>query len=222
MDPTSPALELRTFLASALAIELVLLLVAGLLALGLRRRVRDPLGLAAGQRPWWHVAALVVSTLAVSHAGDALLESSGLRSDTALAEITELLAGRRGVDLALAILGLGLVPGIVEELLCRGAVMRGLASRLGPTAAIAGSALLFAALHVEPVHAGFALVLGVHLGAVALVTGSTRAAIACHVANNVLAVALSALEVETTGSVTGPLALVVAAAGWRVVLRPRH
>jgi membrane protease YdiL (CAAX protease family) len=129
--------------------------------------------------------------LALSHALDGVLEMSGLREHSALAELPVRLEGARGRTLVLALMGLGLAPGIAEELLCRGLVQRGLLERLGPVRAIGAGALLFGALHLEPVHAAFAGVLGAYLGVVAWWSDSTRAAILCHAVNNLVSVGLA-------------------------------
>jgi membrane protease YdiL (CAAX protease family) len=67
---------------------------------------------------------------------------------------------------------------VAEELLCRGLVQRGLEGRLGAPAAIAASACVFGALHIEAVHGVFAAALGLYLGTAAYLAGSVRAAIA--------------------------------------------
>jgi membrane protease YdiL (CAAX protease family) len=160
---------------------------------------------------------LVLGTVALSHALDALLALTGLREHSALARLPELLAGARGERLLLALVALGLVPAIAEELLCRGLLQRALSARLGPGIGIGLAAAVFGALHLEPVHAGFALLLGLYLGAVAHWAGHTWAAIACHAVNNLLAIALPALAWELpTGPVSLLLGLALAGAcGWR-------
>jgi membrane protease YdiL (CAAX protease family) len=112
----------------------------------------------------------------------------------------------------------GLAPGIAEELLCRGLVQRWLEPRLGGALAVLAGGLFFGALHVDPVHAGLAAVLGVYLGAIALRTGSVRAPIACHVLNNTVAVVSAArLPEEVLGGVAGAVSgfAVAALCLWR-------
>jgi len=155
-------------------------------------RTRDRLGLRAGRLPIGRLALLMLGTVALSHALDAVIDLCGLGEHGALAELEAALSEIRGRTLVLALLGIGLAPGIAEELLCRGLVQRGLAPSLGAPAAVAVAALFFGALHVDPVHASFAALLGLYLGALCHVAGSVRAAIACHTANNLCAVLLSA------------------------------
>jgi len=156
------------------------------------RPVRERLGLHAGRLASGQLLLAVLGTIALSHALDAVIDALGLGDGGALAEFEAALSGVRGRSLALALLGIGLAPGIAEELLCRGFVQRGLVPRVGGPRAVALAALFFGALHVEPVHGSFAVVLGLYLGTLCHVAGSTRAAILCHVANNTSAVLAAA------------------------------
>jgi membrane protease YdiL (CAAX protease family) len=152
----------------------------------------ERLGLRGGRLPAGWLGLLVLGTLALSFALDGVIEATGLGERGALAELEATLAGIRGRTLWLALLAFGLAPGIAEELLCRGLVQRGLVREIGAPAAVALSALLFGALHLDPVHAGFAALLGVYLGCVCQIADGLRAAIACHAANNLCAVGLTA------------------------------
>jgi membrane protease YdiL (CAAX protease family) len=177
---------------SALGVEVMLGAFACAAALLCRGPAARRLGLGAGRLSWSLLALLVIGMLALSHALDGVLEMSGLREHSALAEVPVRLEGARGRTLVLTLLALGLAPGFAEELLCRGLVQRGLLQRLGPVRAIGAGALLFGALHLEPVHAAFAVVLGAYLGGVAFWADSTRAAIGCHVVNNLASVGFAA------------------------------
>jgi membrane protease YdiL (CAAX protease family) len=156
--------------------------------------VRERLGLRPGRLPAPRLALLVLGTIALSHALDALIDLAQLGEQGSLAELEAALTGVRGRAFWLALLGLGLAPGVAEELLCRGLVQRGLVPSLGAPAAVAVAALFFGALHADPVHAGFAAVLGLYLGLVCHLAGSVRAAIACHATNNLCAVLASAFS----------------------------
>ena len=169
---------------------------------------------------------LVLGTLALSHALDAALALTGLGEQSALAHFPALLAGARGERLLVALVALGLAPAVAEELLCRGLLQRALVARIGPGFGIGLAAAVFGALHLEPIHAGFALLLGLYLGAAAHWAGHTWAAIVCHGVNNLTAVGLAALAWQLP---TGPLSLILgtalaAACGWharREALRSR-
>ena len=157
------------------------------------------LGLGPGRLSALQVGGLALGTVALSHGVDAVLQMTQLREGTVMAELDQALAGVRGRALALSVLCLGLAPPVAEEMLCRGLVQRGLEPRLGPGLAVVFAALFFGALHRDPVHAAAVLPLGLYLGAAAWLAGSIRAAIACHLANNLtalLGVALGAPRPE--------------------------
>jgi len=115
-------------------------------------------------------------------------------------------------------------PALGEEAFFRGAALRAAAGRVGPLAAAAISAVLFAACH--PVRPAEALAFGAALALLALATGRIREAIAAHAAHNALGLWLLASGV-TAAAV--PLTVQLAAAGLavagcvmlaRAVLRP--
>jgi membrane protease YdiL (CAAX protease family) len=211
----------------SLGIELFLALGAVALAALSRQPLTRRLGLGPGALPWREAAVLVIGTLALSHALDATLDLLGLREQSVLIEFDRRLAGLSGGVLVLALVCLGVAPAIGEELLCRGLVQRGVAARRGAHVGLIVGALLFAALHLEPLHALFALGLGLYLGLAAVWSGSTRLPIACHAANNLLAVLGAAgplaLPLPPALSAAGGLALAIGALLWvasRRALRP--
>jgi membrane protease YdiL (CAAX protease family) len=174
---------------------LIVLAVTG--CLFSRRGVSERIGLLPGRLSSLKIAALVAGTLGLSAALDGILNVPDLRSHSALPELDAILAGARGGTLLLALLAFGLAPGVAEELLCRGFFQRGLASRLGPAAAIVISAGLFGALHIEPIHAVTAAILGVYLGSICWFADSVRPAILCHAVNNAFAVVGIAFDLNT-------------------------
>lgn len=177
---------------ASLGLEIFLASVALGLGLLSPMPLRTRLGLGSGRLPGFALVLLVLGTLALSQSLDGLAELSGLRERSALASFDARMAGATGSGLALALLGVGLAPGVAEELLCRGLVQRGLELRLGPAPALVLAAAFFGALHLDPVHALFAGFLGLWLGAVALLASSTRAPILCHAVNNLVAVTVAA------------------------------
>ena len=180
---------------AALAFEIFL----GLLAVVGASFSSAPLGRRLGWLPTrlgaLQIAVLVFGTLALSVAIDAFLGLTEIREHSALPKLEKQIAGARGPSLALALLSLGIAPGIAEELFCRGFLQRGLLPRLGAPAAIALVAIVFGALHVEPIHATSAAVLGAYLGTLSWLAGSVRPAILAHVVNNVAAVLGAAFSV---------------------------
>jgi membrane protease YdiL (CAAX protease family) len=83
-----------------------------------------------------------------------------------------------------------LLPGLGEELYCRGFLSRGLIARHGVIVGTLVASVLFGAMHLEPVQAMGATLLGVALQVVFLNTCSLKAAIALHTLNNALAFVL--------------------------------
>ena len=193
LAPEAAANRAEEYAIHGLGFELFLGLLAFAGASLSARRTSDRLGLGASRSSVGRLALLVLGTVALSHALDAVIDLLGLGERGALVELETALSGIRGRTLVLALLGIGLAPGIAEELLCRGLVQRGLAPSLGAPAAVVLAAVFFGALHVDPVHGGFAALLGLYLGTLCHVAGSVRAAIACHMANNLCAVLMAAL-----------------------------
>jgi sodium transport system permease protein len=87
-----------------------------------------------------------------------------------------------------AVVVFAIVPGICEELLFRGFVLRGLASRLNPLMAIVWTAVLFGAFHFDMYRFLPTTVLGLLLGGLVWLTGSLWPAMLLHAANNTIAV----------------------------------
>lgn len=104
-------------------------------------------------------------------------------------DLTRLFEGPPWEKLALAAVAAGLAP-LCEELTFRGYVQSTLSLRRRPALAIAASALLFAALHLDPVRFPALLVLGGVFGWLTWRSGSIWPAIAAHAANNGLAAGL--------------------------------
>ena len=102
------------------------------------------------------------------------------------------IVGHRKRRLCAARVAFGIAPGVAEELLCRGFIQRGLQRRFGPAVAVVLAAVLFGALHIEPIHSVTAATLGVYLGVVCWLADSVRPAIVCHAINNCVAVASAA------------------------------
>lgn len=101
-----------------------------------------------------------------------------------------------GVAIVLAVIG---VAPVAEELLFRGLMLPALGRRYRPGTALGASAVLFGAIHVDPVMMVYATVAGLVLGLVALRTGSTPVAVATHAAFNAVPVLLSARVVPIRG-----------------------
>lgn len=100
-----------------------------------------------------------------------------------------LFAGPPWERAALAFVAVAIAPPC-EEIAFRGYLQTSLALRRRPAAAIGGSALLFALLHLDPVRFPAVLVLGVVFGWLTFRSGSVWPAVAAHAVNNAITSAL--------------------------------
>jgi membrane protease YdiL (CAAX protease family) len=88
--------------------------------------------------------------------------------------------------LPLAILIIGLGPGIGEELWCRGVLGRGLVGRYGTVIGVALTSFFFGLIHLDPAQGLMAMLMGVCLHFVYLTTRSLWMSILLHFLNNSL------------------------------------
>lgn len=84
-------------------------------------------------------------------------------------------------------LAIGLLAPLAEEIVFRGAVLRTLLTSMKPWTAIAVSALIFGAIHMNPAQIPFAFLAGILLGWMYWRTGSILPGMAYHWANNSVA-----------------------------------
>ncbi|NQV23305.1 MAG: CPBP family intramembrane metalloprotease [Rhodopirellula sp.] len=85
---------------------------------------------------------------------------------------------------------MAVAPAIGEEIIFRGIIGRGLVARYGIVAGVIMTSLLFAAVHIHPAHAVALLPLAVFMHVIYLATRSLLAPILLHLLNNSLAVVL--------------------------------
>jgi membrane protease YdiL (CAAX protease family) len=88
----------------------------------------------------------------------------------------------------LAVLIIGVGPGVIEELFCRGYLGRGLVARYGPVSGVLLTSVLFGMLHVAPLYALGTMVMGVLLHVIYLATRSLWVPILLHFLNNTLTI----------------------------------
>ena len=201
--------QLQTALLSQ-ALWLAVALAGGSLAGG---PLRERLGLVPGRLRWTGIALALVGFLALSIASDAVLRVLDLREAGSLHQLDELLEQQQGGNALAALLVLGLVPGVVEELLFRGFIQRILIGRLGAFAGITGAAALFGMAHADPVHGTAAFGLGLFLGTLAWVARSVWPSVLCHALNNLLGVASAVAGWQPPGPSGAGIVGLVAVAG---------
>jgi uncharacterized protein len=229
--PDLPEMELvRTLpglltgvLAASSGLLLTLLLVV---------RPLDPARLRL--RPGWEtgpaLAVMALGLLGLSQALDSSAALLGLGDRGTLGIFRQVLERTRGPDLFVAVLVLGVVAGVAEEVFFRGYMQAGLREHWSAPAAVLATACAFALLHfdVTTVHVTLALALGLYLGFVAEISGSTLPAIVCHVVNNVVSTLQTALGFGVLGRDANVIAVTVGVAVfvacvlwlWRVAARP--
>lgn len=97
----------------------------------------------------------------------------------------------KGWPMWYGILMIGVAPGIIEELWCRGFLGRGLVGHYGPVLGVLLTSALFGLLHVDPPHVVATAVMGVALHYMYLMTRSLWVPMLLHFLNNSLAVVLT-------------------------------
>jgi membrane protease YdiL (CAAX protease family) len=102
------------------------------------------------------------------------------------------------LDALVSVTVIALLPGMGEELVMRGVLLPALVAPLGPAAAVGGSALLFASIHLDPYRFAFTLAIGLVLGVVRLRTGSLWFPIVAHVTLNTLTFLIAPLVDDPT------------------------
>ncbi len=136
----------------------------------------------AAPRLWWQPLLLLLPCLVmafcIGHLQQQLMPAPEGQDSAELMEAFRQLYQQGG--LALLVLAIAVIPGICEELLCRGPLLSGLKRGLGPVTAVLISAFLFAALHASP-HQFFAQgALGIILAVLVLRSGSLFPAMMLH------------------------------------------
>src|SRR5215813_903155 len=149
----------------------------------------------------WSVGALVWQQL--------LQRFPGARAYNDL--LGELLGKHGQLGFGAALVLVGLVPAICEEVAFRGVVLGGLRRSGSAVLAVVGSALIFGLFHFNPYHVVSAAVVGLLLAYVALESGSIIPGMVVHLINNALQVCVDRFPhlAERVGS---PVILVAAVA----------
>lgn len=99
-------------------------------------------------------------------------------------------------SLAAVVLAVALAPAVCEEVLFRGALLRGLASRIPPAVALVIASAMFSLYHWKPVQMLPTFTLGLVLGVLALRAGSILPSVIAHFLNNTMAIVVHRQEIE--------------------------
>jgi len=142
-------------------------------------------------RPGWETGrALLVMTVGMLALAQSLASATTLLrlgNRGTLGMLRQALEGAAGLELFLVVLSVGVVAPAAEEVFFRGYMQSELRRRWPAWVAVVATSVGFAILHVDPtgVHVVLALLLGLYLGFVVELTGSTLPAVVCHVVNNI-------------------------------------
>lgn len=180
--------------------------------------VVELLGLSRGRLSTAQILLLAIGTIGASHLLDVAIDTIGLREGSVLVSLEDTIARGRGLGWLALALGLAIAPSVGEELLFRGFVLRRAAAQYGLWAGVTLSSVLFGLMHLDFAQSPAAILLGFYLGGVAVAAGSTRAAIVCHVANNLAVLVATGLGAGG-GGVSVALALLAACIGCSVLAR---
>ena len=191
-------------LVSSLAGAGVALGAAALSPEGIRPRLR----LALPPRWLWLALSTSLALLGTGALSTAITRALHFENRGTLPLIRAALRDPSPPMLALAVLIIGVAAGAGEELFFRGYLLTRLAQRLRPWVGNALVALLFALMHLDPVHSTFAFFVGISLGWVSLRARSIWPTVLAHIANNTLSVVGTATE---TGEDHAPLLALFAA-----------
>jgi sodium transport system permease protein len=164
------------------------------LALGVLRAARLPpraLGIAAA--PARFLAAGVLIGASAWYLNLALVDA------LVTVEQGELETMQRMVErpaLGAVLLAIAIAPAVCEEVLFRGALLRGLAARISPAAALVAASAMFSIYHFKPVQMLPTFTLGLVLGVLSLRAGSILPSVIAHFLNNAMAIVVQRQESE--------------------------
>jgi membrane protease YdiL (CAAX protease family) len=207
---------LTALLVSVPASSLALIGIAWLAA---GRPRRERLRLLPSRVSAATIVAMIVGILALSQALESIAILAGVGPGANLDWIARTLAAASPVGLLLAILVIGGLAPVGEELFFRGFMLTRLRRVWSAGPAILVTAIAFGVIHGEWVHGVLATGIGIYLGLVTERSASVIPAVICHVANNGASVALSAALGSPQGYGVNAVLLVVGAGLFAASLR---
>ncbi len=138
------------------------------------------------------LAVMILGVLALGQALDSFTVLARLDRQGSVVAIRKALRQAEGPELFVAVVVIGVLVGIAEEVFFRGFMQTRLAAIWRPTWAVVTTSACFGLLHLEWLHAVLAFCIGLYLGFLTELWGSTLPAVACHVINNAVFTVLTA------------------------------
>jgi membrane protease YdiL (CAAX protease family) len=177
----------KVIIASVVFSEAVLLVVT-FVGLGLAKaQPRQRLRLGPASTSAVLFIPMILGTLAVSEAGDALLALTHVHASFSLPAIAGAIRGSSPLEFAILLAMAGVLAPVAEEIFFRGFMQTRLVERWGRWRGILFAAACFGILHFDPVHTPLAFAMGIVLGWVVEISGSIRSSILAHAVNNLIA-----------------------------------
>ncbi len=171
-------------LTVAIAMGQLGMLAVPVIAIRVGRRGAQAIGLA--RAPWQYAIAALLIGASTWYINVRIVDLLAVRTD--FAAIEQLVDQS---SLVVTLLAIAVAPAVCEEILFRGVLLRGLATRFHATFAIAISAVVFAAYHMNLVQLIPTLTLGCVLGLIALRAASSLPTMLAHFINNTIAVVIA-------------------------------
>ena len=162
----------------------------------------SPLGIAAA------IAAMIGLSIACGSASELL----GIRETGVMDRVARALERPTPTGFVLALVSIGLAPGLAEETFFRGLLQPWLSARWRRWPSIVATSVGFGVMHGDPVQGSLTFIAGLLLGWTAERLGGVRPTIAAHAVNNTAFVVLSSVGSTEPGDARARVALLVAGA----------
>ena len=189
----------RGFFAIVLPAQIFLLATAVIAAAKAPGPLRARLGLVRPSIRLTSLPLLMVGTLALQVVVGGLMESFIDEPSEHLEELTRIVTCPQGIFGVFVVLSVSLIPGFCEELFFRGWALHRLRGSLPAPGLVFLTALVFAVMHLDLVHAAGVFLFGLWMGVITLKTNSVLPAILCHAFSNGMLVLFARQAVSTSG-----------------------
>lgn len=188
----------RADMLAVLAVSMCVILLGGwLAALASPVPWRARLRLGRSRMTFGQIVATALGTMAISWIYSMLEMLDLIPASETLQQLDEAMSAMTGASLAGAVVVIGIMPGICEEVLFRGYVQTRLTQRWGAPISIVFAALAFGAFHMDLWQGVYAVFVGIFLGLAAERAGSIVPAMIGHATNNTFYVLLGSWMSDT-------------------------